>query len=170
MAARRCLYFAYGSNLSSWRININVPSAVFHSVGRLDGYALTFRSLIREPRSGPWRGAVATVVPEKDAVCCGVVWSISEDEVSPLDAQEHGYKPIEIQVHTDESDATLSCRAYIQQDISDYDSSVDMPSPAYLQCIVNGAIEHKLPQDYIERLQKIEHNGYNGPVAVTPSN
>lgn len=33
------------------------------------------------------------------------------------------------------------------------------PSITYLDCIIKGAIECKLPQDYIEKLKKLQHNG-----------
>jgi len=34
------------------------------------------------------------------------------------------------------------------------------PSPHYLDLIIKGAEEHKLPEYYIEKLRQIEHNGY----------
>lgn len=33
------------------------------------------------------------------------------------------------------------------------------PSSTYLNCILTGALECQLPDDYIERLKKIPHNG-----------
>ena len=165
-STRRCLYFAYGSNLSRWRVNINVPSAVFHKIGYLEGYKLSFRSLKRKCQSGPWRGAVATILPDSKAVCYGVIWAISECEVPSLDSQEFGYKPISVQVQTDESETAVSCRTYIQVESPVFDSSVDRPSPQYLDCIVRGAKEHSLPQNYIDELERIEHNSYKGSVDV----
>lgn len=33
------------------------------------------------------------------------------------------------------------------------------PSISYLNCLIKGAIECKLPTDYIDKLKKIPHNG-----------
>ena len=167
-SARRCFYFAYGSNLSRWRISINVPSAVFHRVGRLEGFKVVFSSLKREPFSGPWKGAVATILPTEDAVCFGAVWSIDESEVSALDAQEMGYKPMNVQIHVGEETPVL-CRTYKQERLPKYDPSMDKPSPNYVECILNGARECNLPPDYIRTLECVEHNDYDGPVGVKPS-
>ena len=40
------------------------------------------------------------------------------------------------------------------------------PSAVYKRVIVQGAIENKLPADYIKKLENIEDNGYDGEVDV----
>ena len=40
------------------------------------------------------------------------------------------------------------------------------PSPHYKEVIVAGAVEHKLPTEYIERLRAIPTNGFNGIVEI----
>ena len=44
-----------------------------------------------------------------------------------------------------------------------------LPSSAYKRVIVDGAIEHDLPTEYIERLKLIEDNGYMGEVDLSIS-
>ena len=39
-----------------------------------------------------------------------------------------------------------------------------LPSGAYKKVIVEGAIEHELPAEYIEMLRQIKDNGYVGHV------
>ena len=39
-----------------------------------------------------------------------------------------------------------------------------LPSGAYKNVIVKGAIEHQLPDKYIEKLRQIKDNGYIGQV------
>ena len=41
-----------------------------------------------------------------------------------------------------------------------------LPSPHYLHVIVEGAREHRLPADYVDKLRRLEHNGYAGPIDV----
>lgn len=40
------------------------------------------------------------------------------------------------------------------------------PSITYKECIVKGAIECNIPEDYIEFLKKIPHNGKHGPPSL----
>jgi len=40
------------------------------------------------------------------------------------------------------------------------------PSPHYLHVIVSGAVEHCLPEPYIERLRQFQHNSYTGKIEL----
>lgn len=40
------------------------------------------------------------------------------------------------------------------------------PSKVYKNVIIHGAIEHKLPEEYIKFLKEVPDNGYNGEVEV----
>ena len=40
------------------------------------------------------------------------------------------------------------------------------PSPQYKAVIVNGAIQNKLPPEYIDKLKDISDNGYSGTLDV----
>ena len=44
-----------------------------------------------------------------------------------------------------------------------------LPSNAYKRVIVEGAVEHDLPTEYIERLKLIKDNGYMGEVDLSIS-
>lgn len=54
----------------------------------------------------------------------------------------------------------------LPQKIPEHESTPDerKPSLAYLNVILKGAVESNLPEDYIEELHKIEHNGWNDSV------
>ena len=41
------------------------------------------------------------------------------------------------------------------------------PSWVYKDVIVRGALEHSLPEDYINKLRAVKDNGYKGDVSVT---
>ena len=79
------LYFAYGSNMSTWRVNKNCPadsaSAEFVSTARLDHYELQFRG----PDWPTWHGAVATVTKADGYTVWGVLWRISQQHLDNLD-------------------------------------------------------------------------------------
>lgn len=57
----------------------------------------------------------------------------------------------------------LKCRSYVLLQTGFADRR---PSPHYLDIIIKGAEEHRLPEYYIEKLRKIEHNGHTGLVPL----
>ena len=44
-----------------------------------------------------------------------------------------------------------------------------LPSTAYKSVIIEGAIEHELPPEYMERLRKIKDNGFSFEVDLSVS-
>ena len=83
MSASACsyfLYFSFGSNLSSQRINMNSPSAEFMTVARLTGYVMQFCG-----HSSSWKGGTATICEEEKGEVWGVVWRISNNHSEALD-------------------------------------------------------------------------------------
>ncbi|XP_048489233.1 gamma-glutamylcyclotransferase [Plutella xylostella] len=164
------LYFAYGSNLLKKRIHINNPSAEFIGIGRLDHYQVNFI------KYGPrWKGCSATIVPTDNRCLCktckcvwGTVWMLHNNDMPALDEQEgvstNWYFPKTVKIETEEG-KILECRTY-QQSVNppatcDHTSIPPdrRPSETYLKCIVLGAIECKLPKEYIQLLKLIPHNG-----------
>lgn len=71
------LYFAYGSNINLTQMEYRCPDATPLMPVMLHGYELTFRG-----------GGVATVIPKKDAVVPGLLWSITPKCEKSLDHYE----------------------------------------------------------------------------------
>ncbi|XP_059051128.1 gamma-glutamylcyclotransferase-like [Achroia grisella] len=164
------LYFAYGSNLLKKRIHINNPSAQFLGVGRLNDHQLDFIKY-----SDNWKGTSATIVPTTGAYIWGAIWRVQNKDMPALDRQEgvdtNWYFPKTVNITTLDG-ARVECRTY-QQTINpparrdNEDIPFDRrPSITYLECILNGAIECNLPDDYINKLRKIPHNGQEAPIMV----
>ncbi|KAI8438719.1 hypothetical protein MSG28_011132 [Choristoneura fumiferana] len=118
--------------------------------------------------SDHWRGTSATIVPKENTSIWGAIWRVHNKDMAALDKQEgvdtNWYFPKTVEISTTEGNK-VECRTY-QQTINppvrgdNDDIPVDRrPSITYLDCIIKGAIECKLPQDYIENLKKIQHNG-----------
>lgn len=152
------LYFAYGSNLLTDRIRINNPSALKITTGILKDYRLDFNLY-----GHLWRGAAATVIPERLSHVWGVIWEIENSDMENLDKQECGYDPITVVVDTADG-RKLECRSY-QVNAPLVDDR--RPSLVYKNVILKGAMEHHLPETYIQQLRQIQDNGYNGPVDLT---
>lgn len=130
-----------------------------------------------------WLGAPATIAPKKGAVVYGAVyeldlvnladldwWVISQSKfqyilfyLSQENVKEGVYIPISVPVES-KSGEVLMCRAYQLANIpEEWDSPSaqreNQPSATYLKTIVKGAVETKLPVEYIKFLKSFEHNG-----------
>lgn len=155
------LYFGFGSNLLAARIQLENPTAVFHTIARVSDYRLDFDRKSRE-----WHGASATIIPSPGDHVWGVVWLIKWSEIADLDNQEgvhcNVYKPITVTA-TSADGVQMKCRSYMLLDVGHADRR---PSPHYLDIIVKGAEEHHLPDYYIDKLRNIEHNGYGGTIPL----
>jgi len=57
----------------------------------------------------------------------------------------------------------MKCRTYLLVDVGYADRR---PSPHYLDMMVKGAEEHRLPDYYIDKLRNIEHNSYAGSLPL----
>ncbi|CAG9581605.1 unnamed protein product [Danaus chrysippus] len=163
MASDTFLYFAYGSNLLKKRIHINNPTAVFIGIGKLNEHQLDFIKY-----SENWRGSSATIIPTQDHYIWGAIWRLHNNDMKSLDRQEgvdtNWYFPKSVEVVTPEGEK-LKCRTY-QQTINPplrapgEELPIERrPSSTYMDCIIKGAVECNLPEDYIVKLKKIPHNG-----------
>lgn len=84
-AEQHVLYFGFGSNMSTWRINKNCPvdspEPQFVAPARLDGYILEFCG-----HWGSWGGAPATILPgDGESHVWGVLWRVTDQHLARLD-------------------------------------------------------------------------------------
>ncbi|XP_072941407.1 gamma-glutamylcyclotransferase-like [Epargyreus clarus] len=160
------LYFAYGSNLWSFRIHINNPSAEFISIARLDNYRLDFWRY-----SKFWGGPTATLVATANSHVWGVIWRLNSENMADLDEQEGVHNKIYyetyLKVFTPYMGA-FTCRVYVQKinplprGDNDPIPVEQWPSWTYKEVIIIGALEHEFPEYYIQLLEKIKHNEEKG--------
>ncbi|KAJ0055004.1 hypothetical protein NL108_008725 [Boleophthalmus pectinirostris] len=152
-------YFAFGSNMLKQRLQFKNPSATFYSTGRLKDYELKF-GYWRVGVTSAWKGAAATIEYCPGAEVWGVIWTMSNSNLSSLDNQEgvqRGiYSPLEVSVETEHG--PILCRTYQMNNLI-----VDLPSPQYKKVVCLGAEENGLPTEYLNKLKSIETNGYSGP-------
>uniref|UniRef100_A0A7E4WBK5 gamma-glutamylcyclotransferase n=1 Tax=Panagrellus redivivus TaxID=6233 RepID=A0A7E4WBK5_PANRE len=157
-------YFAFGSNLLRERIQVQIKGAEFEAVGRLVGYELAFFDYGQR-----WRGAPASIEQKDDSDVWGCVWRVPNSFAAELDKQEAGYHRLNVSIdipsQTDEfgNIRSVLCRTY---QLSNPDRIRQSPSPHYKHVIVSGAIEHELPQKYIDSLKAIPDNGFKGRVEL----
>ncbi|OBF49950.1 replication protein [Mycobacterium sp. 852002-53434_SCH5985345] len=139
MPARRHAYFAYGSNLCVRQMALRCPDAADPRPAVLSDHDW----LINQ------RG-VATVEPCTGTQVHGVVWQISDGDLATLDSAEGvpvRYRRDRLTVHTD--DGSSPAWVYI-----DHRVTPGPPRPGYLSKIVDGAVQHGLPQRWIDFLRR----------------
>ncbi|XP_056099909.1 gamma-glutamylcyclotransferase a [Rhinichthys klamathensis goyatoka] len=152
------MYFAYGSNLLKERLQLKNPSAVFHSVGRIQDYRLDF-GLWGDCTDCSWHGGVASIQESEGDEVWGVVWRIDDQNLPSLDRQEQVhegvYSPLEVKVETKEE--LVLCRTYKMNNFRPCPTS-----PQYKKVVCLGAQRNGLPQNYIQKLLALETNNYSG--------
>ena len=132
-------YFAYGSNLCARQMAQRCPDAENPRPARLSDHDW----LINE------RG-VATVEPFAGSEVHGVVWQVSDRDLATLDSAEGvpvRYRRDELTVVTD--DGPSAAWVYI-----DHRVEPGPPRPGYLERILDGARHHRLPDRWIQFLER----------------
>ena len=139
-SAKRDLYFAYGSNMSSRRLLARVPSARALGLAKLDGFTWCCNKL------GKDGSGKANLMSQDGAQVFGVLYEIKSKHWKQLDRLELGYQRIEVEVE----------QAGEKRSVWSYQSNLmtaNPPTPEYLSFIIDGLIEHKLPMAYVSELR-----------------
>jgi len=143
------LYFAYGSNMFTARLRDRCPSARALGTAALPGYALKWHK-----RSKDGSGKCDIVASdESEAIVYGVLYEIPKHEKPKLDRAEglgYGYDQVAIEVSQD--GRPVSAVAYVATNV---DSTLK-PFDWYHAHVVEGAVEHGLPAEYIAGLRAVE--------------
>lgn len=143
------LYFAYGANMLSRRIQDAAPSAVAIDVGFIQGHRFTFGKVTRD---GSGECDIEATNNLKDRVY-GVLYKIHVKDKSNLDDAEGlgTYSEANVQVVT----ATDNCTAATY--VARYKEAAPLrPYQWYKGLVIAGAVEHDLPNAYVEWLRTFE--------------
>jgi gamma-glutamylcyclotransferase len=141
------LYFAYGSNMLERRLKDRVGSAEFLSNAWIRGYEVRFRKISIDG-SGK-ADLVKTGNPED--IVHGVVYQFDPEQWSALNSAEAGYDPETIEVQT--TTGVLKVTTYLARR-DQIDESLK-PYTWYLEVIRCGAEQHRLPEDYRQKIERI---------------
>ena len=141
--------FAYGSNMCRGRLKaykVNPQGSGVPAV--LRGYRLRFNKRSTKDGSGK-----ANIEQHEGCEVWGVVYEIPDKELDLLDGGEVGYERCNISVHTSEG---VADEAWV------YVASAPDPDPAlrpytwYKRFLVDGSLQHRLPEAYIQMLQALD--------------
>jgi hypothetical protein len=149
----RVWYFAYGSNLQSATLRGRRGVEVHRAVPvRARGWRLVFD----KPRllGG---GSVANIVPEDGCHVLGVVFEISADDHAHVELTEGvmigHYQRVELAV---EPLATIDDPPHVALSLSsDKRDETLRPSTRYMGLVIEGALEHGLPDVHLDLLRAV---------------
>ncbi|HEX7903432.1 MAG TPA: gamma-glutamylcyclotransferase [Chitinophagaceae bacterium] len=149
------LIFAYGSNMDSKRLTERVSSAKKVVTVFIKGYQLQFNK-VSSDGSGKANMVQTT---NYDDIVWGVIYEIHDSEKIILDEFEglgKGYNESQL-LFTDTDGNTYQAQAYL----GDVDALNDalLPFDWYKVHCLSGAIEHQLPEDYINKIKEIKCQG-----------
>ncbi len=152
-------YFAYGSNMQSatlrGRRGVTWTRAI---AARLPNWRLVFDKPPLVPAGG---AGFANIVREEGAAVFGAAYEITRDDLAHIELTEgvliDNYRRVEIEVvplvpgASREPGAPLPVLTLA----SDRRDPALRPSAVYMARVIEGALEHGLPPDYIELLRRI---------------
>lgn len=144
------VYFAYGSNMSSPRLQARIRSATAWCRARLFGHQLRFHkhSLV----DGSAKCDAYATGNERDVVW-GVLFYFDAIEKSLLDSIEGvgaGYQSRVVEVIT-ETASVIEAHTYVATLIN----TELHPYDWYKAHVIHGAREHQLPEDYIASIEAV---------------
>lgn len=143
------LYFAYGSNMFTKRLQNRAPSASKITNAALSGYSLYFHKRSNKDGSGK-----CNIRPKNDSVVYGVIYEIDKKQKSDLDRAEglgYGYEEAHITVNTDNGIADVFTYMASESHIG---NSLN-PFSWYKTLVLVGTNEHGLPEDYIANIKAV---------------
>lgn len=145
-------YFAYGSNMKLTQMKLRCPEVNRIGNGRLIGYQICFP---RRSSSRQGKG-VASICEKASAEVEGVVFELTNSDLNRLDEYEgvpKNYTRKSVMVRMNDGEEIVA-ETYVANIM---EGAPFKPSKAYMSTIIEGAIENKLSEHYIEKLREIEY-------------
>lgn len=146
-------YFAYGSNMQTATFQ-GRRGIEFHRA--VPGHVAGWRLVFDKPALIPLGESYANIVPDPGATVTGVLYEINEEELGHIDLTEGvligNYERVTVTARTRE-DSPSSMTAFTLT--SDRRDSGLQPSQRYMNLLIEGAIEHGLPTEYVSFLRTV---------------
>jgi hypothetical protein len=146
-------YFAYGANMNPEQIGMRCANPQVVAAAWLDDYRIGFFDYTKI-----WDGALETAIPDPDGRLWGVVYELNGADREKLDAWQDARMDgagalLSLPGRGNGADGTRYRVLFYKKDQL---GAPCPPSRQYLEFIVQGARARDLPEDYIERLNRIE--------------
>lgn len=135
------LYFAYGSNMSTARLQERIPGAVPHGAAAIAGHRLVCN------KRGKDGSGKANLDPTGGHTAWGVLFEVEAAVWERLDRFEWGYERLVCAVEI--GGVTHEAQLYLALSP---DSAAIPPFDWYRDHCLRGAIEHKLPRAVVDEI------------------
>jgi len=146
-------YFAYGSNMHSGTLRGRRGIEYQHAV---PARALGWRLVFDKPGLLPTGEGYANIIPDPAAETYGVLFAVSDDDLAHIDLTEGvligNYRRVETPVLA-LAEPTPTSTAFTLT--SHRRKQGVLPSTRYMALLIEGAIEHDLPAEYIAYLRTV---------------
>jgi hypothetical protein len=156
----RVWYFAYGSNMQTATFRGRRGIEFVHAV---PGRAAGWRLAVDKPPLLPMGESFATIVPDAEAEVLGVLYEVSRSALGAIDLSEGvligNYKRRVISV-VPLADGGTTLEAFTL--VSERRDPSLSPSTRYMALLIDGALEHGLPAEYVEFLRAIPAHTQSG--------
>ena len=149
--SKRVAYFAYGSNMSTERLQEpgRAPSA--KPLGRAK---LPSKRLVCNKKSTDCSGKANLIDSTEDTVW-GVLYEIDSAELDNLGRAERNYTLKSLDVITDQ-DSLVKAYVYVSSELTEDARPYDW----YKELLIKGAREYGLPASYVKYLEQITSKPY----------
>ena len=148
--SKDCWYLAYGSNL--WKKQKEVRTDSIRTgnespqIARLADYRLAFN------KRGKNGEVVANIMAAPGNEVIGIVYRVNDESLKKMDKYEREYDRSIVSVILENK---TCIEAFIFIAIAKNVIAEKKPTTEYLNKIIDGANEHGLPIEYIEKIQKL---------------
>ena len=148
------LYFAYGSNMDPRQMARRCPGARSLGAARLAGHRLPFTW-----DSVRWGGGVGHCEPAAGDECWGVLWELTDEHVTSLDAYEQVADGVyrQAMVVVEHQGRIVEALIYLSND-----DRWKRPSRRYVRALVRGARVHGIPAPYVRGIRRARRAGPAG--------
>ena len=140
---KKILYFAYGSNMCTGRLLSRISSAKPIGRGRLLN-----KRLVCNKKSKDGSGK-ANLEDSPGNVVWGLLYEIDSSDLNKLDKAEEEYQRVTMYVRTNEG-KLVQAQVYISKRLTKA-----IPFDWYKEMLISGAVEHQLPEEYIDFLRHL---------------
>jgi gamma-glutamylcyclotransferase (GGCT)/AIG2-like uncharacterized protein YtfP len=151
-------YFAYGGNMDEDLMIDRGINFQYFANGILENYQFVFNKLLKPGEKRKEIGAAANVELKEAEIVWGVIYELtSEEELKKLDYFEGaGYgRTKRVIIIMDEKRGVGRVSAFLYEAKKDNKIEGFRPSAGYLSRILKGAIKHRLPADYINKVRSL---------------
>jgi len=141
------IYFAYGSNMEPSQMQTRCPGYTILGPACLAHYTLAFTRWSRS-----WNSGTADILPEKGKDVWGILYNLTFENLRRVDKfADYPTSYVRQDVMVRQNKEILPAFTYIA-----IRQGIFAPSKAYLNKMILGATESKIPDQYIGLLKTIE--------------